>query len=148
MDRWQQIEDVYHAALERSPQQRASFLDEACRGDAALRQEIESLLLQEPEAAEFLETPHWQTPIPPIKKRVFDGKGILRVGIEFLTSKLALQLAMVPPIIIIAWEMVENRNRTIADLVGSNTGYIYWIAAAGLLLQFRDKIRNWLDRNM
>jgi hypothetical protein len=148
MNRWQQIEDVYHAALERAPQQRASFLDEACRGDAALREEIESLLFQEPEAAEFLESPHWQTPTPSIKKRVLDVKGVLRVGIESLTSKLALQLAMVPPIIIIAWVMVENRNRTIADLVGSNTGYFYWIAAAGLLLQFRDKIRSWLDRNL
>jgi eukaryotic-like serine/threonine-protein kinase len=56
-ERWQEIEQVYHAALEREPSQRAAFLEEACRGDEALRQEVESLLAQQSEAEEFIETP-------------------------------------------------------------------------------------------
>ncbi len=56
-DRWQQIEQIYHSALEREGTQRATFLKEACGGDDALWQEVESLLAQEKGAEEFLETP-------------------------------------------------------------------------------------------
>ncbi len=42
--RWQEIERVYQAALERVAGERAAFLTEACRGDAELRREVESLL--------------------------------------------------------------------------------------------------------
>jgi eukaryotic-like serine/threonine-protein kinase len=55
-DRWQQIEQLYHSALEREGNQRAAFLREACAGDDALRQEVESLLAQE-KGAGFLEAP-------------------------------------------------------------------------------------------
>jgi serine/threonine protein kinase len=54
-ERWQQIEQLYHAARERAPAERAVFLDEACRGDAALRREVQSLLGSD--RGEFLETP-------------------------------------------------------------------------------------------
>jgi serine/threonine-protein kinase len=43
-ERWREIEAVFLAALERSPATRQAFLDQACGGDAALRQEVESLL--------------------------------------------------------------------------------------------------------
>ena len=33
LDRWEQIERLYHAALERGPDARERFLDEACAGD-------------------------------------------------------------------------------------------------------------------
>jgi Tol biopolymer transport system component len=44
-NRWIQIEELYHAALERPPNERAAFLDGACT-DAGLRAEVESLLDQ------------------------------------------------------------------------------------------------------
>src|SRR5712691_11441006 len=56
-DRWQQIEKMYHAALEREESQRAAYLQEVCAGDDALRQEVESLLAQEKRAEQFLERP-------------------------------------------------------------------------------------------
>lgn len=43
-ERWRQIEEVYHAAMERGAEDRASFLDEACAGDEALRRDVEALL--------------------------------------------------------------------------------------------------------
>ena len=46
-DRWQQIEQLFHAALEREPAQRAAFLRDACAADDGLRREVESLLAQE-----------------------------------------------------------------------------------------------------
>ena len=56
-DRWQRIEQLYHAALEREENHRAAFLREACAGDDAMRQEVESLLAQGKGAASFLEAP-------------------------------------------------------------------------------------------
>ncbi|MEO8436146.1 MAG: protein kinase [Pyrinomonadaceae bacterium] len=42
--RWQEIDRIFAAALEREPAERAAFLGEACAGDELLRQEVESLL--------------------------------------------------------------------------------------------------------
>ena len=56
-ERWQKIEGIYHAALEREEGQRAAFLNEACGGDESLRREVESLLTQEGETGSFLEAP-------------------------------------------------------------------------------------------
>ncbi len=55
--RWRQIEDLYHAALDRAPGERAAFLDAACDGDSALRQEVESLLAYDEQAQHFITTP-------------------------------------------------------------------------------------------
>ncbi|HXF04726.1 MAG TPA: protein kinase [Blastocatellia bacterium] len=46
-ERWQRIKVLLADALERSPAERAAFLDEACGSDAALRAEVESLLAYE-----------------------------------------------------------------------------------------------------
>jgi serine/threonine protein kinase len=43
-ERWAQIKEIFQAALERPISGRGAFLEEACRGDGALRQEVESLL--------------------------------------------------------------------------------------------------------
>jgi serine/threonine protein kinase len=42
--RWRQVEQLYHAALEKEPGERASFLEQSCAGDSSLRMEVESLL--------------------------------------------------------------------------------------------------------
>lgn len=43
-ERWRQIEDLFHSALECEPGRRAAFLDSACAGDLSLRKEVGSLL--------------------------------------------------------------------------------------------------------
>ncbi len=43
-ERWAQIKEIFQAALEKPISGRGAFLEEACRGDGALRQEVESLL--------------------------------------------------------------------------------------------------------
>src|SRR4029434_4068494 len=49
------LERICQAALDRAPQARSAFLAEACAGDDALRQEVESLLAHEPAADDFME---------------------------------------------------------------------------------------------
>src|SRR5262245_41641383 len=56
-ERWQRIENLYHSALKVEPKQRTTFLQQACAGDEALRQEVESLLAERTEAENFIETP-------------------------------------------------------------------------------------------
>jgi serine/threonine-protein kinase len=55
-ERWRQIEELFHSALECEPAQRSALLDSGCGADASLRQEIESLLLSY-EKGSFTETP-------------------------------------------------------------------------------------------
>lgn len=43
-ERWQKIEQLYHAALEQTEERRAAYLKEACAGDDPLRCEVESLI--------------------------------------------------------------------------------------------------------
>ncbi len=56
-ERWQRIEQLCYAALEREPSQQPAYLDEMCAGDEALRREVESLLDQQSSAEKFLEAP-------------------------------------------------------------------------------------------
>jgi hypothetical protein len=47
-ERWEQIERLYHAALQREPKDRGKFIAEACEGDEELRRELELLLGHRP----------------------------------------------------------------------------------------------------
>jgi serine/threonine-protein kinase len=55
--RWRQVDQLLDAAIEREPEDRASFLAEACAGDEALRREVESLLAAHEQAGSFIEAP-------------------------------------------------------------------------------------------
>src|SRR6185295_4600438 len=55
-ERYEQIGQLYHAALEREPADRAAFLAEAC-GDDELRREVVSLLNSHKQAESFIERP-------------------------------------------------------------------------------------------
>jgi eukaryotic-like serine/threonine-protein kinase len=56
IDRWQEIERLYHASCERRPEERPAYLESACGGDEALRREVESLLANDDKAGRFLES--------------------------------------------------------------------------------------------
>jgi eukaryotic-like serine/threonine-protein kinase len=55
--RWRRIEDLCHAALARDASERNVFLAAECGDDAALRQEVETLLAHEQSADQFLDAP-------------------------------------------------------------------------------------------
>jgi len=56
-ERWQRIEALYHAALEREAGDRSAFLTEACGDDEGLRREVEGLLEQ---SGSLLDRPAWE----------------------------------------------------------------------------------------
>jgi eukaryotic-like serine/threonine-protein kinase len=57
---WRQVQELFHAALEREPRDRSIFLDEACSGNEALRQAVESLIQSHEETDHFIDSPAFQ----------------------------------------------------------------------------------------
>ena len=56
-ERWQQIDQIFHAALACEPDRRAEFLTTQCTDDQTLRTEVESLLSSLEEDESFIEAP-------------------------------------------------------------------------------------------
>jgi serine/threonine protein kinase/Flp pilus assembly protein TadD len=52
---WTQVKEILDAAIRRRPEERPAFLDEACNGDAHVRDEVESLLSSFGRADGFME---------------------------------------------------------------------------------------------
>src|SRR5215510_9200884 len=57
IERWRQVEDLFHSALDCAPNDRAAFLDVTCVDDPALREQVEGLLESFDEAGDFIEKP-------------------------------------------------------------------------------------------
>jgi serine/threonine protein kinase len=53
-ERWAQIEALFHRAAECEPEHRTALLDEACRKDPELRQEVEALLSSDDRAGSYV----------------------------------------------------------------------------------------------
>jgi serine/threonine protein kinase/Tfp pilus assembly protein PilF len=73
---WQKTEEVFVAALEVAPAERTTWLDQQCKGDAALRREVESLLSAEIESVDFLRG----SALPKITSLLLDESETSRVG--------------------------------------------------------------------
>ncbi|MGB8096955.1 MAG: tetratricopeptide repeat protein [Terracidiphilus sp.] len=57
-DSWERVKEILHQAMQLAPEQRSPFLDDACSSDAAMRAEVESLLLAGEEIRNtFLQSP-------------------------------------------------------------------------------------------
>src|SRR3989454_1834562 len=59
-ERWQQVKNLFHSALERESNHRALFLDEACAGDASLRREVEALIASHEQTGSFIDSPAYE----------------------------------------------------------------------------------------
>lgn len=54
---WNQVKEIFSAALRQKTEERPAFLDGVCKNDVSLRIEVESLLIAFEESKSFLETP-------------------------------------------------------------------------------------------
>ncbi len=57
---WENLKDIFHAALALAPAERHTYLDHACDGNASLRQAVESLLKSHQETSNFVDAPAYQ----------------------------------------------------------------------------------------
>ncbi len=72
--------DVFIAALERAdPAERRAYLDDACRGDDALRRGVEALLDAHERAGSFLDPPDAPPPLPPPRPPDSLGEWVARL---------------------------------------------------------------------
>src|SRR5437588_2439902 len=55
--RWRQIKEVLHQAVDLAPRERSAYLDRSCNGDAEFRREVDELIAASNNAGEFLEAP-------------------------------------------------------------------------------------------
>jgi eukaryotic-like serine/threonine-protein kinase len=56
-ERWQQVKEIFNSAIKYVPEQREGFLSQACRGDAELRSEVESLITSHEKEGSFIDEP-------------------------------------------------------------------------------------------
>ena len=73
-ERWREIEELYHAALERESSQRDAFLKERCAADEALYREVQSLLDHEEKIHTFMETPAMEVAGEALAKQKFQSR--------------------------------------------------------------------------
>src|SRR5262252_5658605 len=63
-ERWRRVEELFHGALDFSPDARGAFLEKACGEDADLRSHVELLLSKDEHAASVMEKPILADVIP------------------------------------------------------------------------------------
>src|SRR6266550_3730410 len=59
-ERWQQVKEIFHSALQQAPGERSVFLLTACGGDQALRKEVESLIASHEKNGSFIDSPAYR----------------------------------------------------------------------------------------
>jgi serine/threonine-protein kinase len=83
-ERWRRVDEIFHNALAREPQDRPSFLEHACGGDSSLRHDVEDLLAAHQQANSFLQGKEQLLPsggIAPGKKLGrYEIQGLIGVG--------------------------------------------------------------------
>ncbi|MGI9625501.1 MAG: hypothetical protein ACR2QM_01580 [Longimicrobiales bacterium] len=55
--RWARVEEIFHLALERPPEERGAFLTRICAGDRSLEERVRALLAAEHESGDFMDVP-------------------------------------------------------------------------------------------
>jgi serine/threonine protein kinase len=150
-ERLRQIEELYHSAREREPNERAAFLAQACRGDEELRQELDQLLAPDSSSDNILDSPAANllanssvaqlatgTQIGPYKVEAALGAGgmgeVYRARDNELRRDVALKL--LPKIFASDAERLARFQReaqALAALNHSNIAQIYGLEGAGTL---------------
>jgi non-specific serine/threonine protein kinase/serine/threonine-protein kinase len=80
---WRKVKEIFGAALERAPEERSAYVDEACGQDPALRAEVASLLAEHARPNVFSRSP-W----PELGLEAPEGRGPGTIGPYRLVQKL------------------------------------------------------------
>jgi len=81
-----------------------------------------------------------------LKHRVLDIRVAIRRGVQYLLAQRALQVATALPFFALIYILIRHRDLTLAQLATQTSGYLFWLALAGLVLRFRTPIQRMLDR--
>jgi hypothetical protein len=78
-ERFEQVDQIFQAALEHKPAERAAFLDKACAGDTELRSKVEALISSDEKASSFIERSAFEVAAEMIagqQSKIAAGQGI------------------------------------------------------------------------
>jgi len=87
-ERWQRIEQIYHAAMETASDRRAVLLAELCGDDDALRREVEEFLAANEQSGGFLSTPAFEVEAKHIAAENAGAKLAIQVNQELSHYKI------------------------------------------------------------
>src|ERR1044072_5766717 len=59
-DRWQRIKEIFVSAQARPPAERSDYLNEVCRDDPSVREEVQALLTADADNDDFLSSPAYE----------------------------------------------------------------------------------------
>jgi serine/threonine protein kinase len=59
-ERWQQVKAIFNSAIAYAPEERSSFISQACSGDEQLRSEVESLIASHEQSGNFIDQPAFE----------------------------------------------------------------------------------------
>jgi len=57
---WENLKEIFHAAVALPPGARPTYLDKACEGDLSLRAAVESLIKSHEETTNFVDVPAYE----------------------------------------------------------------------------------------
>ena len=82
------------------------------------------------------------------KEQLFDVRVLVRRGLQYLFARAALRTLLALPIALLAFSIVSNPNRTVAQILTQGSGWlnIVWIGAIAGALQSRQRLQTLLDR--
>ncbi len=138
--RWQLIDELYHAALEHDPGDRKSFLSEASP-DEGVRREVESLLRFDEAPDTVLDVPAWECKMSPgdrigpyeILERI--GRGGMGEVWKARDSRLGRMVAIKSPVSRFS-DRIEREARAIAALNHPHICAIYDVGPAYLVMEY------------
>lgn len=59
-ERWQQVKAIFNSAITHRPEERSTFISQACSGDQELRNEVESLIASHEQSGSFIDQPAFE----------------------------------------------------------------------------------------
>jgi eukaryotic-like serine/threonine-protein kinase len=81
-----------------------------------------------------------------LKHRVFDINVVVRRSLQYLLAKNVLRVILSLPVIALAYAVVSNPNKTVAEILFHNSIYLYLMASVAVSLKYRRQLREWIDR--
>jgi serine/threonine protein kinase len=87
-EHWKHLRELFAVAIEYGPDQRATYLDEICADDPALRDEIDSLVASHFDAETFIETPAFGSALQPTTELAPEEIAGRRIGSYELVREL------------------------------------------------------------
>lgn len=81
-----------------------------------------------------------------LKHRVFDINVVVRRSVQYLLAKNVLRAILSLPLLALAYAVVSNPNKTVAEILFHNSIYLYLMAAVAVSMKYRRQLREWIDR--